>query len=172
MNNSELMQEVENLKSRIEELEKELEKVGNEDEEKYPAEGTTIYFLNAFGSVAWDSWGGWIREDSSKCMKLLFDSGRIFLTEEAAEEFAEVQRVEDELFALADDRNKWDEHLPHYYLFYDYDSQLCNITYVWYMKKSIPYFASEESAKKAVETVGEERVIKWLTYKRARGNYK
>lgn len=172
MNDSELMQEVKALKSRIKELEKELENVGNEGEEKYPAEGTTIYFLNAFGSVTWDSWGGWIREDSPKCMKQLFDGGEVFLTEKDAEEYAEVKQIERELFVLADGAEEWDGKTDHYALQYAFYSDTIYCTTWTTSKMNIPYFKSKESAMAAIEKVGKERVVKWLTYKRVRGNYK
>lgn len=162
---------IETLKRQISELEKEIE---TEQEvqadakvKKYPEEDTVMYAVNILGEVYISTWDESFPGEE-KVLMLRFDSGKIFLTKEAAEEFAEVQRTEDKLFALADDNKEWNGFNVHYALVYNYEYEKVDWHEVYRIKESVPYFANGDSALKAVETVGEDRVRKWLTYKRKR----
>lgn len=122
-------------------------------EREWPQEGDDYYFLACDDYIGEESWYG----DELDCF--LYDVGNCFHTEEEAEWYREHLKVCAELRRMADGKVKNGELcVP------AYDS-LNDHVFVSYMHdgySETPYiFASDESAQKAIDTIGEERLKKY-----------
>lgn len=89
-------------------------------------------------------------------------SGTCFLTEEEAEK--EIKKIEVAALLRKYARGyKWKRGERNYYLSYCEDSIFSGITFIYdYQQKSAEeiYFPTSEAAKKAVEEIGEKRIIR------------
>lgn len=99
--------------------------------------------------------------------KRRYKYGNLFETKEEAEFAAEKIKVYLELKNFADEHNEpidWSDPLQDkIYIMWDYEK--CSIRYdynCWMKALNVIYFSSKELAKQAIETVGEDRIKKYL----------
>ena len=144
--------ELEQVKREREQLLKLAEKGQSDAKGEWPQEGDDYYFLTSDDCIEEESWYG----DEFDCFR--YDVGNMFRTEEEAEWYSEHLKVCAELRRMADgsvEDGAW--YVPYY------DSLNGHIfVYMRDGYSETPYiFASDESAQKAIDTIGEERLKKY-----------
>lgn len=98
-----------------------------------------------------------------------YDTHNYFKTKEEAEEYAEVLEIKRQLMKFADEHNAeidWeDASNPKYFIAYDYHTYglITNWNYTSRMSDVI-YFTSKELIEQAIDTIGTDNIIKYLTY--------
>ena len=144
-----LQMEINSLKQRVAELEKQVEQ-----EKEFPQEDDMFWFINIFGKPIGSTLG------ESTTNKQLIEIGNIFKTEEQAEFAVEKLKVEAELrkFSRPFEYGKFN-----HYLFLDIDGDSFRTDFTSYCPpQGAIYFESEEKAQQAISTVGEERIKKYI----------
>lgn len=132
-----------------------------EDKQPWPSKGDTYYYIDDEGNVSYSKL--YCPEDTSYIDINRRNIGNIFKTKEEAEFERERLKVLNELKSLSDDDQEWDNENTHYYIVYELDSDKLNVWYNRIAKLTHPYwFKSEESAKNAIETIGEDRLKKYV----------
>ena len=144
------------LLNRIEELEKELAELKCKVKEgtKFPEYGDIYWCIDAEGIVYVNTFEG-IQADRN-----ILEIGNVFKTKEQAEFAVEKMKVEAELrkFGRPFEYGKFN-----YCLLFDIDGNNFRTDVTSYCpSQGAIYFESEEKAKEAVSTVGEERVKKYI----------
>lgn len=162
MTNEELEQEVKRLEEQIIELRfKILESKGEfipykpyevevpEDIEKY-------YYADEIGEL-------YIVKDiiSSRAYKEIYQRGIPFKTKEEAQQFDEERILLFKLHKWAEEHNegwkpKWNNNNINYYVAYDYNGLTIKWSFCYREFTKLPYFKSEEIAKRFIEEFGEE----------------
>lgn len=129
-----------------------VEKVYKLVKREWPQEGDDYYCLASDGYIEVESWYG------GEVNRYHYDVGNCFRTKEEAERYSEHLKVCAELRRMADGSVKDEEwHVPHYDSFNDHV-----FVYMHDVYSETPYiFASDESAQKAIDTIGEERLKKY-----------
>lgn len=167
MNKQELIEQIDELKQRIEVLEKEVK--SNKDEEvkkslrQKPKKGEVYYFLDSAGYVSHTYW------TNSEDDLFRFNTGNCFKTEQEAEEYKENLLTKQVLKDLALELNDgieiyWDYfHQPKYYILYDYRFKelLIDFTRTRPCAPGI-YCISPNFLEVAKDHIGEEKLIKFL----------
>ena len=141
--------EIKALKERIVELE-ELAK----EEEEFPQDGDVYWYINPLGFAFHDEWSGFITERHK------IEIGNVFKTKEQADFAVEKLKVEAELrkFSRPFKYGDWNFEI----LWNNHEN---NIELDWsgyVVRQSVVYFESGEVAEKAIESVGEERIKKYI----------
>lgn len=142
------------------EIEKELAEVKAELEEQVnrkkwkPIYNEKYWYVQGDGVVCSDWWIN-SRYGINSCTR-----GRIFRTKAEAEFFAERELVRAELEALADDDKEWNCLLIHWVVSIKYGEPY--VTGLAFTKEDVPYFKTQESAQSAIDTVGADRIKKYL----------
>ena len=144
--------EIKALKQRIAELEEQAK-----EEREFPQRGEEYWYLDEFGTVCSYQSDDFFNKDIVKAMK---DIGNIFRTKEQAEFAAEKLKVESELrkFSRPFKYGDWNFEI----LWNNHEN---NIELDWsgyVVRQSVIYFESGEIAEKAIESVGEERIKKYI----------
>lgn len=144
-----LQEELKALKERIVELE-ELAK----EEQEFPRDGDVYWLINTDGETNWVRWHG--AEIENK--RLSF--GNIFRTEEEAEFAAEKLKVEAELRKFSKPFEIWGDN---FVMVFDgaFSEQAIKNMSIINMQGAI-YFESEEKVRQAIESIGEERINKYI----------
>ncbi len=98
-----------------------------------------------------------------------YDTHNYFKTKEEAEEYAEVLEIKGQLMKFADEHNEFvnwsDATTSKYHLEYRLDlGGIVVVSACWLKYPEVIYFSSKEIAKQAIDTIGEENIIKYLTY--------
>lgn len=140
--------EIKELKQRIAELEEQVEQ-----EQVFPQEGDTFWFLNTYGVVM----GRDFKKDSvdSKILK-----SNIFETQQEAEYAREKLKVEAELRKFS---RPFEEGENNYYISFETYDKFIDIDSLLYRQtQGVFYFKSKEKAENAIETIGEERIKKYI----------
>lgn len=123
-----------------------------EKEIKLPDLGATYYFIDGSGEVRKGTW----YDDAIDGRR--FSIGNCFETREEAEFEAERLKVIAELKRFAEPKDRaWDGNTNHWYFYYDIDGSF-EYDFSYIVTHHTIYFSSEEDARKAVETVGEDRI--------------
>ena len=148
------MNKIDELETKIKELSEEIERLKAEKEKEVwkPKNGDKYWLISHNGYVVQVRWMGDEAEDD------IYAIGNVFRTQEEAEFRAEQLKVEAELRRFA---RPFDEDERNWAIIFDVDEkkittdsersyQSCNI-----------HFASEEIARKAIDTVGEDRIKKY-----------
>lgn len=122
----------------------------------WPQEGDYYYYIISDGNILFGTYGDNPLDEDRR------ELGNMFKTIEEAKFKAEQLKVLHELEQLANDDRPWvNKYFAHYFLSYDYDYQkvvvICNIS----LKNSSLYFKDEDSAKAAIDKIGEERLKKY-----------
>lgn len=144
-----LQDEIKSLKERIAELE-ELAK----EEQEFSQDGDVYWYINPLGFAFHDEWSGFISEGHK------IEIGNVFEIKEQADFAVEKLKVEAELRKFSRPF-KEDE----YNYFIQINSSNNNIVIDsddCYQTQGIIYFKSVRIANKAIETVGAERIKKYI----------
>lgn len=147
--NMNLQEENKALKERIAELE------GREKEEQeFPQDGDNYWYINQLGIIMHDKWSGFVSEG------YMTEIGNVFQTEQQAQFAAEKLKVEVELQKFSRPFKCGEINR---YIFLDTDSGCLNLAGLSYSQyQGTIYFESEDEAYQAIESVGEDRIIKYL----------
>ena len=135
-----------------EQLLKLVEKGQKPVEREWPQEGDDYYFLTSDDCIEEESWYG----DEFDCFR--YDIGNCFRTEEEAEWYREHLKVCAELRRMADGKVEYGAWCDLSYYFCEDHILVCT------QSDGIgnPYiFASTQSARRAIDTIGEERLKKY-----------
>lgn len=133
----------------------------NEQEWK-PKYGHLYYSFDAFYNVVEKDWMNDLLDQARKDMNI------VFATKQIAEFEREKRIVKEELETYAQEYNdrtlkEWNGHNTHHVIIYDgHDDTLITCRDTELRCESATYFTSEEIAKNAIETIGEDRIKKYL----------
>lgn len=130
-----------------------------------PEDGDTYYYIRSNGDIFDCEW------DNDSLDKGCFTINNVFKTIAEAKFEVEKRKVFVKLQDYADLYNEreidWrdlESDIKKYYLTYDYNGEeiVIDETYSCYNGGNSVYFTSIETAKKAIETIGEDRIKKYL----------
>lgn len=158
------MTRLEELEKQVAEIQKEIEVLKNaehenENNKNKPADGTYYYWLNSFGRVGHEKWGGITFEQ--KIDNGRFSVGNVFLTREEAEFEAERLKVVAELRKFAAPNNASFKNKHFFSIVFDHDSPRIVTLISNFLQHTDLFFESEEIAEKAIKKVGEDMIIKY-----------
>lgn len=141
--------EIKALKERIVELE-ELAK----EEQKFPQDGDVYWYINPLGFAFHDEWSGFITERHK------IEIGNVFKTKEQADFAVEKLKVEAELRKFSKPFEIWGDN---FVMVFDgaFSEQAIKNMSIINMQGAI-YFESEEKVWQAIESIGEERINKYI----------
>lgn len=120
-------------------------------------EGETYYSIYGNGNVSSEK--KWFDDDYENNYR---EIGNTFLTREEAEFEVERRRIETKMIRLGGKR-KTEQGKANWFL--EYRPAYSGIEVLWSlyeMDQGVIYFESEEKAKKAVETIGKDRIKKYI----------
>ncbi len=147
--------------------EEQLKQFGIEDEKnkRWRGEKEQKYFyVDTYNHVTH------IKDYNTKQDKYQYDMHNYFKTYEEACEYAEVLETKRQLMKFADEHNKpmdWDNsHQAKHYLLYHPDNiNKIAKSFTWGRKYAETiYFSSEQLVQQAIDTIGKENIVKYLTY--------
>ena len=141
--------EIKALKQRIAELEQQVKQ-----EKEFPQDGDEYWYISLFGSILSEEWIG----DPSE--KRVLEVGNVYKTEQQARFALEKLKVEAELrkFSRPFEYGKFN-----YCLLFDIDGNNFRTDVTSYCpSQGAIYFESEEKAREAIKSVGEERIKKYI----------
>ena len=141
--------EIKALKQRIAELEQQVKQ-----EKEFPQDGDEYWYISLFGSILSEEWIG----DPSE--KRVLEVGNVYKTEQQARFALEKLKVEAELrkFSRPFEYGKFN-----YCLLFDIDGNNFRTDVTSYCpSQGATYFESEEKAREAIKSVGEERIKKYI----------
>ena len=144
-----LQMEINSLKQRITELEQQAKR-----EQEFPQYGNTYWCINAYGGVSKEIWDGYDIE------KDMLEIGNVFRTEQEAEFAVEKLKVEAELRKYSRPFKKGEQNW-----IILFDSVENHIEFSWtgvIFYAGVVYFENETEASKAIRSVGEERIKKYI----------
>lgn len=162
------MSNIEELKQKIEALEKEVEqevarlKAEKESKVWKPKKGETFYYIKGRGKIENKIWGKYDPYYNSR-----FRMGNVYKTLEECRFAKEKQIVLTELQRYADEHNEWaidwEEHNFKYKIQYSYNTRSLHIEGTMCVKEiGQVYFTSKEVILQAIAKIGEERIKKYL----------
>lgn len=97
-----------------------------------------------------------------------YDVHNYFQTEDEAQEYARVLEIKRQLMKFADEHNDeidWkDSQMLKWYLYCGKPTGIIMIGYTYHKTPEIVYFSSKELAQQAIKEIGEENIIRYLTY--------
>ena len=144
-----LQEELKALKERIAELEEQ-----EKQEREFPQYGNTYWCINAYGGVSKEIWDGYDIE------KDMLEIGNGFRTEQEAEFAVEKLKVEAELqkFGRPFVDGKENNHIKYRPSF----DELSVSASFGYQDQGVFYFESREKTQQAIQSVGKERIKKYI----------
>ena len=141
--------EIKELKQRIAELEEQAK-----EEREFPQDGDAYWYINPLGFAFHDEWSGFITERHK------IEIGNVFKTKEQADFAVEKLKVEAELQKFG--RPFKCGEINHY-IFLNTDNECLDVVGLSYSQyQGTIYFESRKKANEAVESVGEERIKKYI----------
>lgn len=149
-----IMDKIEELENKIKELSEEIERLKAEKEKEVwkPKCGDKYWLISHNGYVVQVRWMGDEAEDD------IYAIGNVFRTQEEAEFRVEQLKVEAELRRFA---RPFEENKSNWTMIYEADhKKIATYNYTSFQIHNI-HFPSEEIAKQAIETVGEDRIKKY-----------
>lgn len=166
MNKQQIIEQIDELKQKIEELEKEVNSPEFEGIKKgvrqMPKKGEVYYFVDSAGYVSHTYWAG--GEDDL----FRFNTGNCFITEQEAIDFKENLLTKQQLKDLALELNNgvkidWkSEKQDKYYLYLDYQTNTLSMNWVYSEQDNNIYSLNAEFLIIAKERIGEEKLIKLI----------
>lgn len=115
-----------------------------------PEDGDDYYYITTDGDIAHFKWLG---VSGSTVDNELYKIGNCFKTEEEAQKEVDRRIAEQELLALCD----WEGEESAYFIEYNHKRDVFD--WDWFNFIYSPYrFASDESVKKAIDTLGEDKL--------------
>ena len=144
-----VQEELKSLKERIAELESQVD-----EEQVFPKYKDFYWGVNAKGKVFCDTWGGFRFE------KDMLSIGNVYQTENEAVLAVEKLKVEAELrkFSRPFVDGKENNHIKYRPSF----DELSVSASFGYQDQGVFYFESEEKAQQAIQSVGKERIKKYI----------
>ena len=148
------MDKIEELENKINELASEIEKLKAEKKNGLwkPKDGERYWYINTGGGGLTTVWDGDIADKSRYAL------GNVFKTEEEAEFRAEQLKVEAELRRFA---RPFEENKSNWTMIYEADHKKIAVYNYTSFKIYNIHFATEEIARKAIDTVGADRIKKY-----------
>ena len=143
-----LQEELTALKERIAEVEEQIER-----EQPFPREDDEYWYANENGEVFRDEWGDFGYEKS------MLTIGNVFQTENEAEFAVEKLKVEAELRKFS---RPFKNGQPNCNIILSDNENVSTAYWKEIQTQGSIYFESEEKAQQAIESVGEERIKKYI----------
>ena len=144
-----LQMEINSLKQRIAELEGQVEQ-----EKEFPQDGDVYWYINPLGFTFHDEWSGFVSEGHK------IEIGNVFKTRDQAEFAVEKLKVEAELRKFSRPFESMEDNFS---MVLDTSNGSLDIWCRLYSNcQGTIYFESEEKAQQAIESVGEERIKKYI----------
>ena len=144
-----LQMEINSLKQRISELEQQVEQ-----EKDFPQYGKDYWYVDDDAEVTDSEW------DGGDWDQVRMSVGNVFKTKEQAEFVVEKLKVEAELRKIS--RPFKCGEINHY-IFLNTDNECLDVVGLSYSQyQGTIYFESEEKAQQAIQSVGEERIKKYI----------
>ena len=141
--------EIKALKERIAELEELAKK-----EQEFPLYGDGYWYIDDYGYILNEKWDGLDFEE------FRLEIGNVFKTKQQAELAVEKLKVETELRKFSRPFKCGEINR---YIFLDTDSECLDVVGLSYSQyQGTIYFESEEKAQQAIDTIGEERIKKYI----------
>ena len=144
-----LQEELKALKERIAELEEQVK-----EEQEFPQDGDGYWYIDDYGYILNEKWDGLDFEE------FRLEIGNVFKTKEQAEFAVEKLKVEAELREFSKPFEPMTDNF-----FMVYDKHLKSLENNCSLKTDIQgviYFGSREEIRKAIETVGIDRIKKYI----------
>lgn len=144
------------LLNKIEELEKELLELKEQvkEEQEFPQSGDHYWYIDSDGEVLSSEW------ESFPSEKHMLEFDNIFKTKEQADFVVEKLKVEAELRNLSD---SWDLEKTQYTFSFNWEVEKLEVEYPDYNQfPNSYYFDSINGLRLATETVGEDRIKKYI----------
>lgn len=144
-----LQDEIKELKQRIAELEEQAK-----EEQEFPKDYDEYWYIDSDGDILNDEWGGFDSEEG------MLEIGNVYKTKEQAECAVEKLKVEAELRKFSKNPSvsgvNW----------FIVCVAASGVVYTLYTDQEISqgtiYFESKEKAQQAIDTVGEDRIKKYI----------
>lgn len=168
------MEEIEELKKQISELQSKITKLENESKEEKKGKrwraktNNTYFFVDDAGDVTSGHEYYYDYEDNYR-----FKIRDYFKTKEDAEEYQEVINTYYDLMDLADELNNgekidWNDNQQcKYAIFYDFEANFLNRTNAYVCKEfGQIYCLDGDFVEKAIEKIGKDKLTKLFTYER------
>ena len=174
------MDNLEEFKKQISDLQSKLDKLENESKKEKKQENKkgikrwraeindTYFYINDAGYVDVS------HENNDSFDKYRFKTRNYFKTEEEAEEYKEVMNIYYDLMNLAEELNKgrkidWNDKGQYKNsLYYDHDSDSLEQESIYgYKELGQIYCLDEDFLKKAIKKIGEDKLKKLFTYERS-----
>ena len=148
------MNKLEELENKIKELVSEIERLKEEKKNEVwePKDGEEYWFIYHTGAELSTSW------HSDAVDEKRYKIGNVFKTEEEARFRVEQLKVEAELRRFG---RKFVPNSRNYCLRYDHESKVMYIEYFSSIQDGGIYFYTEDIARRAIDTVGEDRIKKY-----------
>ncbi len=164
MNRQEILEEIAELKERLDSLEKKYDSFNPPNKRWRAKQGDGYYLISAVGSIRYD------KENEAAIDGLHYDIGNYFKTEEEAEFEIERLKVIAELrdWATLPSEFNWDDCYDKKYMIL-LESDEVKVGFYALHQSSDLYFKTKEQALSAIEAVGEERIIKYY-FRRGENN--
>lgn len=144
-----LQEELKALKERISELEEQAKK-----EDGFPQKDDTYWYINTYGVVSDETWENHLTDTD------MFKIGNVFKTEEQAKFAVEKLKVEAELRKFS---RPFGIGGFNYCILGDLEEGRVDVMCRAYLPtQGTIYFESAEKAQQAIESVGEERIKKYI----------
>ena len=141
--------EIKALKERISELEEQAK-----EEREFPQDGDAYWYINPLGFAFHDEWSGFISEGHK------IEIGNVFKTKEQADFAVEKLKVEAELRKFS---RPFKEGEYNYFIqIHPSHNNIVTESDDFYQTQGTIYFESTAIANEATDTVGEERIKKYL----------
>lgn len=166
MKKEKIIEQIDELKQKIEQLENEVNSPEFEGIEKgvrqKPKYGDDYYYLKDNGQIGHDVWAD-LESDIFR-----FNSGNTFNTEEKTGDFKKNILTKQQLKYLALELNNgveidWkNDRQPKHYLYIDHDINLLTTEYAVTVQENIVYCLNNQFLKIAKERIGEEKLIKLI----------
>lgn len=149
-----LQEEILKIKNEmIDEFDKRVEAL-KVDEQEFPKRGDKYHFIEATGRIDWFQW------DESDFGLRAQDIGNIYKTDEEAQFAREKLKVEAELRKFS---KPFEYNGFNHYIFLDTDSDCLGVDSLSYCQsQGTIHFESEGKAQQAIQSVGEERIKKYI----------
>lgn len=124
------------------------------DEQEFPRDGDEYWYMGVTGNILTSTWEGFPSE------KDMLKIGNIFKTKEQAEFAVEKLKVEAELrkFSRPFEEDEYNSFIS----LYMPDKTVAVDACMYWQKQGVIYFESDKKAQQAIESVGQERIKKYI----------
>lgn len=158
-----LLEKISELEQQLAMLRVEVEKEEKENKRWRAEEGYKYWFVDGDGIPKW--WHEYSRDIDG----FYYDTHNYFQTEEEARKYAKVLEIERQLRKFADEHNDkidWEDiDQDKWCLGYSYRALKTMTAVAMYTREARTiYFSSQEIAKQAIDTIGEDKIKEYLTY--------